>query len=152
MHAYLVGRTSQPKLDHLQIEQVIGPASDDQAQARREHIGEGSGVAIQAIQTDEHGRGGQPSLCRIGHDYLYGSSQLVAVIAIAWPPKRSEHLVGVRLEHDSTGAHHFPSFATLISWCAHEIKTAMRGGHRLRLGQSSLTSGALRAIDIDNGP
>ena len=54
MGAYLIWSTQKSRLDDFQIQQVVGTTSRDYPKTSREHINEGSRVAIQAVQTQEH--------------------------------------------------------------------------------------------------
>ncbi|HZR43735.1 MAG TPA: hypothetical protein VFB12_26720, partial [Ktedonobacteraceae bacterium] len=45
-----------------------------------------------------------------------GLSQLATVIPIAWPTKRPEKLMRMRLEYHRAGAYHFSPLASQIPW------------------------------------
>jgi hypothetical protein len=60
--------------------------------------------------------------------------------------------MGMSLQHDGPGAHHFPAFASLMAFGAHALKAPMRGRQRFGLGQGALASDFAGSIDIDYQP
>ncbi len=70
-------------------------------------------------------------------------------IAIAWPTKSSQELVGMRLQNDCPGANDFSPLASRISWCADGIESPMGEGQRLGLGKRTLAGYRPRSIYID---
>jgi hypothetical protein len=83
MSGHLTRGTCKYLLDLLQIKKVIGTASRDHSETGGEDIDERSGVAIKAVETEQHRSGGQPKFGCIGGDYLGGSHQFASVISIA---------------------------------------------------------------------
>ena len=62
MGAHVAWSTQTSRLHDIQIEEMIGPTSGDDPQISREDIEEGSRVAIQAVQTQEHRGWESPSV------------------------------------------------------------------------------------------
>src|SRR5947209_13796371 len=82
-----------------------------------------SGVAVKAIETQQHRSEGKRKLGRIAADDLDSPQQFSSIISIAWPPKCAEKLMRMRLEQDRAGSDHFSPLASLIAWSADVIET-----------------------------
>ena len=102
-------------------------ARSNHSKASREHIEEWSSVAIQSVQTKQHGRRGKHKLGSIAGNHLGGPQQFASVIPIAWSTQRPQKVMRMSLEQDRASAHHFSPLAPLIAWGAHLIKTTMGG-------------------------
>lgn len=134
----MVWSTEQTLLDDVQIQQMVGTTSGNHAQISGEHIEEGSGIAIQAIQPKQDRGSGEPKVCRIAGDYLNSSPQFASVIPVARPAKRAEKLMRMRLEDHRPGANNLSPLAALIARRAHQIKPAMGSRQGVRLRKRSL--------------
>src|SRR5258708_382355 len=152
MGAHLIRGTGQRLLDHLQIQEMVVTTSGNYSKASSEDIDERSGIAIETIQTKQHGSGGKPKFCRIAGAHPYRPQQFASVIPIARPTKGAQKLMRMRLEDDRAGTHDFSPLAFCIARLADLIKTTMRGGQRLHLRERTLTSGGPGSIHIHNPP
>ncbi len=112
MGAYLIGGTCKCLLDHLQIQQGVVTTSGNDPKVGSEDIDERSSVAVEAVETQQHGSRRKPQFGRIAGDHLDGSYQFSSVIPIAWPPKGAQKLMRMRLENNRTGAHDFSPLAS----------------------------------------
>src|SRR6266568_1436989 len=152
MGTHLIRCMRKCLLDHLQIQETVVTTSGNHAKTSGEHIDEGSCVAIESVETKQHGSSGKGKLCGIASDHRDGPQQFPAVISIAWSSKRAEKLMRMRLEQDRTGTHHFSPFAPLIARRADLIETAMGRGQRLQLRQRPLAGGLSGPVHIDDHP
>lgn len=86
MGAHLIWGTRKCLLDDLQIQETVVTTSGNHPQASGEHVDEWSGIAIQSVQTKEHGSWGKPKLGGIAGNHRNGPQQFAPVISIAWSP------------------------------------------------------------------
>lgn len=97
MRADLIWGMRKSKLHDVQIQQVVGTTSGKYAQSSREHIHEGSRVAIQTVQTQEHRGWGKP---KSGTDHFSSLAALIAWRAHSLEPAMGSRQ-GVRLRQCS---------------------------------------------------
>jgi hypothetical protein len=65
---------------------VVVTTSGNHAETGGQNIEEWSGVAVKAVQTQQHGSGRKCKLCGIVVDHLGGTQQLPTIISVACPP------------------------------------------------------------------
>src|SRR5260221_768593 len=152
MGAHVIRGMCKRLLDDRKLQEAVVTTASDHPKTSRQNIDERSGVAVKAIETQQHRREGKRKLGRIAGDDLDSPQQFSSVIPIAWSPKRAEKLMGMHLEQDRAGADDFSPFAPLIARCADLIKTTMGSGQRLHLRQCPLTGGLSGPIHIDDYP
>jgi hypothetical protein len=154
----LIGRTTQPLLDTRLLEEVIGFAPHYHGWSRflsylcRKQVRQGSGIAIQAIEPNDHVGERKRNPRSIGRNHAARPPQFVAIQAIAGVSKGAQKLMGVRLQDRGPCSHHFPALASQMSRSTHPVKAAM--GRRQVWGcrQSALAGSLFGAIHIDEQP
>ncbi len=149
------GLGRKPCEDHLhlgQIQQLVILAACDQPQARGQHIGQRSRIAIESIQANQDVLQWDRHLVRISDEHLENAQQFAPVIAIACTAKGSQKLMSMSLQDGGAGAHDFSPLASVVAFGAHPIKATMRSRQGLVLGQGTLASGLAGSIDIGNQP
>jgi hypothetical protein len=86
MGAHLIRRTCKRLLDDLQIQETVVTTPRNYPEASSQDIDEWSGVAVEAIETQQHRREGKRKLCRVAGDDLESPKQFSSVIPIARSP------------------------------------------------------------------
>ena len=152
MDAHLIRCMGKHLCDDLQIQEGVVTAARNHPKTSGENIDEWSRVAIKSIQTKQYRRDGKREFgCVIG-DHRDGPQQFSSVIPIAWPTKRAQKLVCMRLEQDRAGAHDFSPFTPQVARSANLVEATMGGGQRLHLRERTLTGGLSRPIHIHDHP
>ena len=107
MGTHLIRCMCKCLLDDLQIQETVVTTAGNHAEIGGQNIEERSSVAIETIETKQHGSRRKPQFGRIVSDHRNGPQQFATVIPIARSPKRTQELVSMCLEQDCAGAHDF---------------------------------------------
>jgi hypothetical protein len=151
----LIGWQLEPLLNGRPLNEVIVFASHDYRRTlllsclHCQQIRQGSGIAIQPIEPNDHM--GQRKRERVGirRDHMACLLELVAILPIARVSKRAQKLMSMCLQDRRPGSNYLPAFAAQISWCTHPVKAALRRRQVWSGWKRSLAGRLFGAINID---